>query len=72
MIDPRKEVELVGQAFKEQPSGKTARVRGRKHFLWHINQDHDTMALDQNKYTELEVAPVQKNDQMYEKDLDQN
>ena len=63
MIDPRKEVEVMGQAFKKQPSGKTDKVRGRKHFLWHIH--HDTLALDQNKYTELEVDPVLKNDQTY-------
>ena len=62
----------MGQAFKEHQIGKTERGKGRKRFLWHINQDHDTLALDHNKYKELEVDAVQDNDQINEKHEDQD
>ena len=62
-IEPRKEVELVGQAFKKKPSVKAERMTVRTKYFWHINQDHDALVLGENKFKELEVEPVQENEE---------
>ena len=38
-------------------------MTGRTKYFWHINQDHDALVLGENKCKELEVEPVQENEE---------
>ena len=60
----------MGQAFKRKRSGKRAKRRAKEN-LWHINKDHETMVVNNNKDMELEVKLVEEKNQVEWKVQDQ-
>ena len=60
----------MGQAFERKRSGKRAK-RGAKENLWHINKDHETLVVDNNKDKELEIKLVEEKKQVEWKVHDQ-